>query len=145
MFNEEMTKKMMDLFANPLFKKGFFDFFLKTQQEGIEAARKFWDMNPEKDTFTQNTTEIFEQMTAFYSNLGFIPKTKYDEAVKENEALKKENEFLKNTVKEMNQKVFSEGSLQIQKVWKETIDKQMEIAKEMSKNFLELFKHEGKT
>lgn len=138
--SEEFIKNILELYNNPLFKKGFTDFFMKAQQEGIEAARKFWDMNPEKDTLAENTTEIFEQMTAFYSNLGFVPKTKYNAAVKENEELKKENEFLKNTIKEMNQKVFTEGSLKLQEAWKETIDKQMEMSKEIAKYFLDLFK-----
>jgi hypothetical protein len=93
-------------------------------------------MNPKKDTVTENATEVFEQMISFYSNLGFVPKTKYDEVVKE-------NDFLKNTMKEMNQKVFTEGSSKIQDTWKETIDKQMEMNKEIAKNFLDLFKQKG--
>lgn len=142
--NQEFIKNILELYNNPIFKKGFLEFVMKSQQEGIEAARKFWNMKPEKDTVTGNATEIFEHMITFYSNLGFVPKTKYDEAVTENENLKKENEFLKNTMKEINQKVFTEGSLKIQEAWKETIEKQMEITKEISKNFLDLFKHEGK-
>lgn len=144
MMSEEFIKNILALYSNPLFQKGFVEFFMKSQQEGIEAARKFWDMNPKKDTVTENATEIFEQMIAFYSNLGFVPKTKYDEVVKENEELKKENEFFKNTMREMNHKVFTEGSLKIQEAWKETIDKQMEIAKEISKSFFDLFKQEDK-
>jgi hypothetical protein len=142
MMNDEFIKNVMELYNNPLFKKGFSEFVLKMQQEGIEAARKFWSINPDKDKLAENAPEIFEQMIDFYSSFGFVPKSKFDELAKENEELKKENEFLLKTIKEMNNQVFAEGSSKIQEAWKETIDKQMEVAKEISKNFLDMFKKE---
>lgn len=142
--NEEIMKNMIELSMNPTFQKGFFEFFMKMQQqEGIESARKFWGGYPEKETLSGNAAEIFEQMISFYSHLGVVPKTKYDEVVKENKKLKEENEFLKNTVREMNLKVWTEGSSRIQEVWKETVDKQMEVATEISKSLLGLFKQAG--
>ncbi len=142
--NEGIIKNIIDLYSNPIFKSSFLEFSTIMQQEGVDAAKKFWDMNPKKNTLSDNTTEIFEQMTSFYSNLGFVPKTKYDEVVKENEKLKKENEFLEKTMKELNLKVFTDGSLKIQEAWREITDKQMEMAKDISKNFLDLFKQSSK-
>jgi hypothetical protein len=142
--NEEIIKNIIDLYSNPIFQRSFLDFFTKMQQEGVEAAKKSWDMNPKKNTLSDNTTEIFEQMISFYSNLGFVPKTKYDEVVKENEKLKKEKEFLENTLKELNLKIFTEGSLKIQEAWREITDKQMEMGKDISKNIFDLFKQSSK-
>jgi regulator of replication initiation timing len=142
--NEGIIKNIIDLYSNPIFKSSFLEFSTIMQHEGVDAAKKFWDMNPKKNTLSDNTTEIFEQMISFYSNLGFVPKAKYDEVVKENEKLKKENEFLEKTMKELNLKVFNEGSLKIQEAWREITDKQMEMAKDISKNFFDLFKQSGK-
>ncbi len=88
--------KWMDLFSNPLFKKSLFDFNSKMQMEGIEAAKKFWNMNPAKDSFPFGA-EMFEKLADLYIILGFVPHYKYDEAVNEKEGLKKENEFLRET------------------------------------------------
>ena len=142
--NEDILKNIIDLYNNPFFKSSFLEFFMKMQQEGIDSAKKFWDLNPKKNNLSANASDIFENMISFYSNLGFIPKVKYDEVVKENEKLKKENEFLQNTIKELNLKVFTEGSTKIQEAWIETTNKQMEMAKEISKNFFDLFKQSEK-
>jgi hypothetical protein len=58
MYNDECSMKMMELFTNPLFKKGFFDFFLKMQQEGIEAARKFWGGYADKGAFPDRKSVV---------------------------------------------------------------------------------------
>lgn len=142
--NDEILKNIINLYSNPVFKTSFQEFFMKMQQEGIEAAKKFWDLNPKRNSLSANASDIFEYMISFYSNLGFISKVKYDELVKENEKLKKENEFLQNTIKELNLKVFTEGSTKIQEAWIETTNKQMEMAKEISKNFFDLFKQSEK-
>lgn len=139
MFNDEMTNKMMDLFANPLFKKGFFDFFLKMQQEGIEAARKFWTTNANKNLFP-DAIDMYERMADFYIILGFVPRTKYDEVLNENKGLKEENKFLKDTIRELQLSLFTEGGEKVQQIWQSSIDKQLEMNKDISKNFFELFR-----
>ena len=139
MYSQETIKEMMDLFTDPLFKKNFFDFFAKVQMEGIEAAKKFWGMRPEKDIFA-GAPEMFEKMVDFYIILGFVPHYKYDGAVKENEKLKKEVEFLRGTLKELQASLFAEGGKQTQDLWKDIIDRQFEMNKEMAKNLFELFK-----
>lgn len=140
MYNDEMTKKMMDLFTNPLFKKGFFDFFLKMQQEGIEAARKFWSAYPGKNSFAPNVMDMYEQMVDFYIILGFVPKARFDEAVNENKSLKEENRFLRDTLRELQLSLFTEGGDKVQQIWHGIIDKQLETNKEIARNFFELIR-----
>jgi regulator of replication initiation timing len=138
MYNDEMTKKMMDLFTNPLFKKGFFDFFLKMQQEGIEAARKFWSAYPGRNSLMPDVIDMYERMVDFYIILGFVPKARFDEVVSENKSLKEENSFLRDTIRELQLSLFSEGGEKVQKLWQGIIDKQLETNKEIAKNFFEL-------
>jgi hypothetical protein len=140
MYNEEMSKDMMSLFTNPLFKKNFFDFFLKAQQEGIEAAKKFWNLSPEKNTFIPNVMEVYEKMIDFYITLGFVPRTKYDQLLRENENLRQENKFLKETIHEVQSSIFTEGGEKLQESWREIVGKQLDLNKEIAKNFFELVK-----
>lgn len=140
MFNEEMTKKMMDLFTNPLFKMGFFDFFLKMQQEGIEAARKFWGSYAQKNSLFPDAVEMYERMVDFYIILGFVPRVKYDELLKENRNLKDENRFLRDTIRELQLGLLTEGGERVQQIWHGIIDKQLEVNKDVAKNFFELFR-----
>jgi hypothetical protein len=139
MFNEEYTVKMMDLLTNFHFKKEFFDFFLKMQQEGIEAARRFWNTYAGEDLFP-NAVDIFERMVDFYIGLGLVPSAKYDEVLKENRSLKEENKFLKDMIWELQMNLFAEGGEKVQQIWHSSIDKQLEMNKEIAKNFFELFR-----
>ncbi len=138
--NEEIIRKILDLSRDPQYQKGFVDFFIKMQQEGLEAARKFWNQSAEKEKLHPQASEMFEQMASFYSGLGFVPKQKFDAAIKENEALKNENEALRRAMKELNLKVFSEGSAKVQEAWMTVMEKQMALSKEMTKGFLDLLK-----
>jgi hypothetical protein len=140
MNNEEEFKKMMGLLSNPLFKKDFFDFFLRMQREGIEAAKKFWNLSPEKNMFFPNVLEVYEKMIDFYITLGFVPRTKYDQLLGENEDLKQENKFLKDTISEVQSRIFTEGGEKLQDTWREIVDKQLDLNKEIAKNFFELVK-----
>lgn len=139
MYDEETLKKMMSMFTDPLFKKSFFDFFVKMQKEGIDAARKFWSLGPEKEYFAE-AAEVFEKMVDFYIVLGFVPHFKYDEALKENDKLKKEVEFLRQTLKDLQLNLFTEGGEKAQELYKSIIDKQLEMNREIAKDFFELFK-----
>lgn len=136
---DECTRKVMEMYSNPLFKKEFFDFFIKMQQEGIEAAKKFWGISYGANMFP-NAMEFYEKLVDFYIVLGFIPRAKYDEVVKENEKLKHENTFLRDTIKQLQMKVFTEGGQHIQESWQNVIDKQFDMNKEIAKNFFDLFR-----
>jgi hypothetical protein len=140
MFNEGMTRQCTDLFTNPLFKMGFFDFFLKMQQEGIEAARRFWGGYAEKNNMMPGAMDMYERMIDFYIILGFVPRVKYDQVLSENKNLQDENRFLRDTIRELQVNLFTEGGEVAQQIWHSSIDKQLELHKEIAKNFFELFR-----
>jgi len=140
MFTPEMTKEITDLFTNPLFKMGFFDFFLKMQQDGIEAARKFWQSYADKNSLMPNAIDMYERMIDFYIILGFVPRMKYDEVMKENKNLKEENKFLRDAMRELQLNLFKEGGEQGQHIWHSSIDKQLELHEEIAKDFFEIFR-----
>lgn len=138
--DEETIKKMFELYNNPFFKNVFSEYMKKMQQDGIDAARNFWSLYPDKGNLLNFAPDIFEQLIEFYSSLGFVSRKKHEEVLKENERLKKENELLKNTIKELNVKVFTEEGRKTQEIWKSTIEKQIEANKELAKYFMDLFK-----
>jgi len=140
MFNDECDTKMNDMFTNPLFKMGFFDFFLKMQQEGIEAARKYWITYAEKNSIFPNSLDTYERMADFYIILGFVPRIRYDQVLSENKSLKDENKFLRDTMRELQINLFAEGGETTQQIWHKSIDKQLEVNKEIAKNFFEIFR-----
>jgi len=139
MYDDKGTLNMLDLFTNPLFKMGFFDFFLKMQQEGIESARKFWGMSAAQNALP-NALEMYERMVDFYIILGFVPRAKYEEKLKENKRLEEENKFLRGTLRELQLSLFSEGGEKVQQIWHGIIDKQLEANREIAKNFFDLFR-----
>ena len=140
MFAPDMMKQMSDLFTNPLFKMGFFDFFLKMQQEGIESARKFWDSYANTNSLMPSAVDMYERMIDFYIILGFVPRVKLDKIMKENASLKEENKFLRDAMRELQLNLFTEGGERGQQIWHRSIDKQLELHKEIAKNCFELFR-----
>jgi hypothetical protein len=140
MFNEGIIKSMMEVYSNPLFKNGFNEFFQKMQKEGIEAARKFWNLSPERNNLFPGASELFEKLVDFYIVLGFVPRVKYDQVLSENKNLKDENKFLRDTIRELQFNLFAEGGEKVQQIWHSSIDKQLEMNKEIAKNFFELFR-----
>lgn len=140
MNTDDCNTKMNDMFTNPLFKMGFFDFFLKMQQEGIDAARKYWIKYAQANSFVPGTMDMYERMADFYIILGLVPKIKYDQVLSENKSLTEENKFLKDTIRELQLNLFAEGGDAAQSIWHKSIDKQLELNKEISKNFFELFR-----
>ena len=139
MYDKELTLKVLDLFSNPLFKMEFLDFFLKTQQEGIEAARKFWTLNADNSLFP-NAVDLYERMVDFYILLGFVPKAKYDKILQKKERLEEENKFLRDTLSELQASLLTEGGERVEQIWQENIDKQLDANREIGKNFFELFR-----
>jgi hypothetical protein len=139
MYDKEFTLKVLDLFSNPLFKMAFLDFFLKTQQEGIEAAKKFWSVYAGESALP-NDVAMYERLVDFYILLGFIPKAKFEQVLKENKRLEEENKFLRDTFKELQLSLFSEGGERVEQIWEGIIDKQLEENQEIGKNFFELFR-----
>lgn len=142
--NDDLLKNLMSLYSNPLFQQTFSNYFMKMQQEGVESARNYWRFIPEKNKFADSAPALFEQMIDFYSSMGFVSRKKYDELVKENEELKRENQFLKEMIQKLNLQVMTEGGVKMQEAWKSTMEKQMDMSKEITKSFFDFFKHTDK-
>ncbi|MBF0458715.1 MAG: hypothetical protein HQK99_12570 [Nitrospirae bacterium] len=139
--NENFLKDLAALYSNPLVQNMFMEYFTKMQQEGTQAAAKFFNTAPaKKDVLFGMGPDVFEKMAEFYTGFGFVSQKKHEEVLKENESLKKENAFLKEVVQKMNLKMFEEGSRGIQEAWQEGLAKQLEMSKDMAKTFFELFK-----
>jgi len=140
MVNDNCFSAMNDLFTNPLFKSGFFDFFLKIQQEGIDAARKYWTAYAERNSLMPNGLEMYERMADMYIVFGLVPKAKHDQVVAENKSLKEENKFLRDTIRELQLTFLTEGGEAAQNIWHKSIDKVLEVNKEIAKDFFDLFR-----
>lgn len=138
MMTPEQFKWMMDLAANPMFKQGAGEFFIKMQQEGLEAARKFWGTTPYATTFP-DAQQIMERMADFTSAMGFVPLAKYEALQKENDSLRAENRMLRDTIRDLQQSFMAEGGAKAQEAWKEVIDKQLEMNREVAKSFFDAF------
>jgi hypothetical protein len=134
MFNEKLFQSIMSLFNDFLFRKSFFDFFQEMQREGVETARRFWQSYPYKNAFFPSSLDMYEKMIDFYISLGLAPKAKYDEVCEAHEKLHRENTFLRETIKELQLKMFAEGGEKVRESWKSIIDKQIEMNKEIAKN-----------
>ena len=140
MQNDKFKYDINALFTDPLFRMGFIDFFTKMQQDGMEAAKKFWSSYPQKSDLFPNAIDLYERIVDFYIMLGIVPKTNYDNVLKENTSLKEENKFLKDILRELQVNIFKIGGEKAQEIWDSSIDKTLEVNKEIAKNFFELFR-----
>lgn len=138
MMTAEQFKLMMDLASNPMLKQGAAEFFIKLQQEGLESARRFWGASPYAATFP-DAQQMMERMNDFTSALGFVPHAKYEALQKENDSLRAENRMLRDTVQQLQQSFMAEGGAKAQQAWKELIDKQLEMNREVARSFFDAF------
>lgn len=141
MMTEQQIRMMMEMFTNPLLKQSASEFIKIAQQQGMEAANKFWGISSANNTAPFPTPEkMFEQMTEFYQSLGFVPKAKYDELAKECNKLKTENQTLRDTINKLQQSFAAENSAKAQQAWQDIVDKQLDMSREVTKNFFDVLK-----
>jgi len=134
--NEEYFKNMLDLFSNPLFRAGLNEFAQRAQQEGLEAAKKFWGGSDYGKAFPYSA-DMLERLNDWYQLMGFVPLAKYKQIEEENAALKAENLLLKNMIKDMQMNFVTEGGEKAQQVWHDIIDKQIKMNAEVTNTFFE--------
>jgi len=104
----------------------FFDGWVKSQRDFLEN----W-VKTQKE-FMENWTEATKKLQeAFFSQLGS----------QEGPTGKGMGELYNTWINTMvnSSKVFTDEAIKIQETWKNTVEKQMEMSKEMVKNFSELF------
>jgi hypothetical protein len=139
MYTPDQSRLMMELFANPMFRQGASEFFSKMQQDGMDAARKFWGTSPYASAFP-DAQQMCERMADFTSAMGFVPLAKYEELRKEVDGLKAENQLLRDTIRELKNSFMAEGGAKAQQAWQSVIDKQLEMNREVAKGFFDAFK-----
>jgi hypothetical protein len=76
----------------------------------------------EKNSLYPNSADVYERMADFYIIFGFVPKARYDEVLGENKSLKEENRFLRDTMRDLQLSLFSEGGKKAQELWQKSID-----------------------
>ncbi|MFM8330957.1 MAG: hypothetical protein ACKN9T_04660 [Candidatus Methylumidiphilus sp.] len=136
MHNEDLFKNMLDLFGNPLFRAGYAEFAQKAQQEGIEAAKKFWGLSEYGKAFPYSA-DMCERLDDWYKALGFVTSAKYAELADENARLKAENQALKAMVSDVQLKLFTEGGEKAQQAWHDIIDKQIKLNADVANSFIQ--------
>jgi hypothetical protein len=139
MMTEQQMRMMIEMFSNPMFKNGANEFLKIAQQQGMEAANKFWGISSEKQAFP-GVDKMMEHMAEFYQTLGFVPQIKYDELMKQYASLKAENQMLSDTIRELQQRFIAENGAKAQQAWQEVVDKQLEMSREVTKSFFDVLK-----
>lgn len=139
MMTEEQMRMMMDSFNNPLFKQGANEFLKMAQQQGMEAANKFWGISTESQAFP-GAEKVMSQMAEFYKSMGFVPQARFDEIMKENATLKNENQMLRDTIRDLQNRFMAENGAKAQQAWQEVVDKQLEMSSEVTKSFFDVLK-----
>ncbi len=139
MMTEQQMRMLMEMFANPLFKQGAAEFMNVAQQQGMEAAKKFWGISSNNQNFP-DAEKMMESMTEFYKSMGFVPMTKYTELQKELEAQQRENKLLRETIQDLQKRFMAESNEKAQQAWQEIVDKQLEMSREVTKNFFDVLK-----
>jgi hypothetical protein len=139
MYTPEQSRMMMELFASPMFRQGAGEFFSKMQQEGMEAAKKFWGTSSYASTLP-DAQQMIERLADFYGTMGFVPLVKYEELRKEVDSLKAENQLLRDTIRELQQSFIAEGGVKAQQAWQGVIDKQLELNREATRSFFDALK-----
>jgi hypothetical protein len=139
MMTEQQMRMMIEMFSNPMFKNGANEFLKIAQQQGIEAANKFWGITSENQAFP-GVDKMMERMAEFYQTLGYVPQAKYDELLKQFATLKAENQMLSDTIRELQQRFTAENGVKAQQAWQEVVDKQLEMSREVTKSFFDVLK-----
>jgi regulator of replication initiation timing len=88
---------------------------------------------------------MMERMGDFYQNFGFVTQAKYDEVLKEMASLKNENQMLRSTLADLQQKYMAENSAKAQQAWQDIVDKQLDMSREVTQSFFDVLKQSTPT
>jgi regulator of replication initiation timing len=134
--NEDLFRHLVELFANPRFNAGYAEFAAKAQQEGMEAAKRFWGLSGYGQAFPYSG-DFCERLADWHKAMGFVALSAHNKVLEENAALKAENQLLKNMLKDMQHNLFSEGGEKARQAWNDIMDKQIKMNAEVANSFFE--------
>jgi len=139
MMTEQQIRMMIETFSNPMFKLGANEFLKIAQQQGMEAANKFWGISSQSQAFP-DVDKMMGSMAEFYQALGFVSQTKYDELMQQFASLKADNQLLSDSIRELQQRFMAENSAKAHQAWQEVVDKQLEMSRDVTKSFFDVLK-----
>ena len=139
MMTEQQIRMIIETFSNPMFKNGANEFLKIAQQQGIDAANKFWGMSSQSQAFP-DVEKMMGNMAEFYQSLGFVSQTKYDELMQQFTSLKADNQMLSDSIRELQQRFIAENSAKAHQAWQEVVDKQLEMSRNVTKSFFDVLK-----
>ena len=139
MMTEQQIRMMIETFSNPMFKNGANEFLKIAQQQGMEAANKFWGISSQSQAFP-DVDKMMGSMAEFYQSLGFVSQTKYDELMQQFTSLKADNQMLSDSIRELQQRFIAENSAKAHQAWQEVVDKQLEMSRNVTKSFFDVLK-----
>ena len=139
MMTEQQIRMMIETFSNPMFKNGANEFLKIAQQQGMEAANKFWGISSQSQAFP-DVDKMMGSMAEFYQSLGFVSQTKYDELMQQFASLKADNQLLGDSIRELQQRFIAENSAKAHQAWQEVVDKQLEMSRNVTKSFFDVLK-----
>ena len=139
MMTEQQIRMMIETFSNPMFKNGANEFLKIAQQQGMEAANKFWGISSQSQAFP-DVDKMMGSMAEFYQSLGFVSQTKYDELMQQFASLKADNQLLSYSIRELQQRFIAENSAKAHQAWQEVVDKQLEMSRNVTKSFFDVLK-----
>lgn len=107
----------------------FFDAWAKNQKDFMENWTK------SQKAFLENWAEATKKLQESFLNLGGPQEG----------PMKEMSNYFNSWVNTMvsSSKTFTDQAMNMQEAWKGTVEKQMEMSREMAKKFLELFKQAG--
>ena len=139
MMTEQQIRMMIETFSNPMFKNGANEFLKIAQQQGMEAANKFWGISSQSQAFP-DVDKMMGSMAEFYQSLGFVSQTKYDELMQQFASLKADNQLLGDSIRELQQRFIAENSAKAHQAWQEVVDKQLEMSRNVTRSFFDVLK-----
>ncbi len=135
MGGDEFFAKMADAWIALWLRNPYSQVLLSLQRAALASATQSW--NRAEGKIFPDPWQLYRLANDFSMALGFVPVAKYDQLLRENEELREENSCLKKIVQDLKFNFLQESGEQMQEVWRTLTQRQLELNREMGKNFLD--------
>lgn len=136
---QEAFMKLLASYGKPEFAQAWQQFASYAQQQSWENTQKILSKNA-AEQFSEFTEPYLSQMKSMFDAMGYVPKAEHDKALQQIAQLKSENDLLKTTLRDLQQTFFNEATTKSQQAWKEMLEKQLEVNREISRGFFDALK-----